>query len=1071
MAQESGFFNAQLVRGGEYDRVYTAEQFAAYFASFIGNGVFGQSMQKLQVLSGEVPDMTVQVLSGEAWINGWWYRLKDTLIFNVPVADGVLSRKDIIVIRWGNTERDIWLEYVSGVPSAEPKKPQLRRNADYYDLQLAVINVTAGSINITQSKIEDTRLDNEVCGLVTGVVDQIDTTNLYNQFTAYFNEFKLGKEADFDKWTSEQKIDYLNYVAQQKKLYDDYIAKLEADYDSWTDDKKDEWTNWVNIQEADFMAWYDRMKDLLSDTQAGNLQNQIDHLEATTRDILRWNCNVGRNIWSRVLYISGFVEGVLSISLSQNSQTLEYEYHIGTGYSSAYIAQIGSSGFSTNSEIKVRIMRHSSSAVQYYVEVYNPYVYNNSSYTQAYLEFEQYSRQPGTNTVTPVTVLTGADDDYPHMRAMITSKYDGIVAKKVYAEGLNISDSSGSWCADVSDGNFNLKEEASNEVVFSVNKDTKVASFPSVIKEQQGHYVANTNGGAQASTYGYINFARIKIKKQYADGTIEFLIGGRGRTSTTKVSVRFSAATNNDPTLSSFAKSGDTSYHIYIVKSAASTWDLYAQKAEAYGTCKIFDQRVWNDAYFDITYPDTLATQIGENWVETRIGEQTARANIAALIGNNGTFNNPMKFYWTGSSGQPTWLWGSNGEKDSDSNLVMKVYDPENFDVRSCRVLETYAANGNLHGNMSWLLKCQHDIYGDGMFGFKWYEGTNSGNAGIRVDKATFAECPSGFTSRTSDVWGNQTGEHVTSWDVDSCSVQFRKNNPSAGRLSMLIDGYIYQKEGQKRVLDESDLDSGLVIGGTGLDVITSNYNGARVHSANSAARFSLLTNDGTQVYRTLSLGVSSLYEATSDGVLSLGAPLSRWNQIYAVNSAISTSDKNEKYDISYIGSESEFDTSVSDELLTDFIMGMNPVVFKRTNGESRRPHHGLIAQDIEELLSSLEIDHAGFIKSPVIRQAEVYEVDGQEVMRRDLEGVPSEEIPEEILEEYGEAVEKRIEEEVVEGKFKYGLRYEEFVGDIVRFCQLLKVENDELKKEMLAIKSDMELLKSKYNSTEKRKV
>ena len=59
MSQECGFFNAQL-NGEEYDRVYLAEQFAAYFASFIGNGVFGKSMQQLEVVCQNTPSMSIQ---------------------------------------------------------------------------------------------------------------------------------------------------------------------------------------------------------------------------------------------------------------------------------------------------------------------------------------------------------------------------------------------------------------------------------------------------------------------------------------------------------------------------------------------------------------------------------------------------------------------------------------------------------------------------------------------------------------------------------------------------------------------------------------------------------------------------------------------------------------------------------------------------------------------------------------------------------------------------------------------------------------------------------------------------
>lgn len=306
MAQECGFFNAQLIGEDEYDRVYLAEQFAAYFASFIGNGVFGKSMQKLEVLAQTSPDMSVKVLPGEAWINGWWYRNTEEYMLSLDVADGVLSRVDVIVLRWGNQERDMWLQVVKGVASSSPVAPNIRRDADYYDLQLATVTISRGTIKITQSSINDTRLDNAVCGLVTGVVDQIDTTDLYNQFTTYFTEFKQTYEADFDKWSVEQKEAFLTYIAYQKGLYDRYVAELQADYDTWTEDKKADFTQWVTNEEEAYDAWteaqkqayagwydihtklweqqfdnwFDNIKDKLSSDIAGSLQSQIDELDS-----------------------------------------------------------------------------------------------------------------------------------------------------------------------------------------------------------------------------------------------------------------------------------------------------------------------------------------------------------------------------------------------------------------------------------------------------------------------------------------------------------------------------------------------------------------------------------------------------------------------------------------------------------------------------------------------------------------------------------------------------------------------------------------------------------------------
>lgn len=282
MAQECGFFNAQLV-GEEFDRVYLAEQFAAYFASFIGNGIFGKSMQQLQVMAQDNNDMTVKVGSGQAWINGWWYRNTTPYNLEFDVADGQLSRIDLVVIRWGRSERDMWLQVVKGVPSASPQVPAIQRNTDYYDLQLATVSIPAGSIKITQAQISDTRLDNAVCGLVTGVVDQIDTTNLYNQFGQYFKEFKKIYETDMNAWTEGQQAAYLAWVQATQGDYNKYIGDTENDYDEWTDAKKAQYDEWYDTHIAQwqlaFTSWFDNVKGQLTDDVAGHLQEQINEHE------------------------------------------------------------------------------------------------------------------------------------------------------------------------------------------------------------------------------------------------------------------------------------------------------------------------------------------------------------------------------------------------------------------------------------------------------------------------------------------------------------------------------------------------------------------------------------------------------------------------------------------------------------------------------------------------------------------------------------------------------------------------------------------------------------------------
>ena len=77
MAQESGFFNA-VQSGGTYDRTYNAADFADYFSSFIGNGVFlNANSDGLKVVAKT--GLTVTVKAGRAFIDGYYYHLTENM--------------------------------------------------------------------------------------------------------------------------------------------------------------------------------------------------------------------------------------------------------------------------------------------------------------------------------------------------------------------------------------------------------------------------------------------------------------------------------------------------------------------------------------------------------------------------------------------------------------------------------------------------------------------------------------------------------------------------------------------------------------------------------------------------------------------------------------------------------------------------------------------------------------------------------------------------------------------------------------------------------------------------------
>lgn len=183
--QRSSFFNA-VYSDGTPDRAYMAEDIARYFASFIGTGIYANPVSNLQVKSNSY--MTISVLDGRAWINGYFYENTSTLDLTIEMADALYNRIDRVVCRLDLTAREITIALKKGTPSASPIAPILTRNGDIYELALADIEVTKGSTVITNSNITDLRMNTSLCGVVAGVVNQIDTTNLFAQ---YDDAFKL----------------------------------------------------------------------------------------------------------------------------------------------------------------------------------------------------------------------------------------------------------------------------------------------------------------------------------------------------------------------------------------------------------------------------------------------------------------------------------------------------------------------------------------------------------------------------------------------------------------------------------------------------------------------------------------------------------------------------------------------------------------------------------------------------------------------------------------------------------------------------------------------------------------
>lgn len=213
---------------GTPDRIFYAEDFANYFKQFIGNGIYPNPSTNLQVQSIN-NNMVLTVQSGSAFINGYGYINNEPLEVMISTANSAYARIDIIVLQLSYIDREIKVVYKEGVPKSNPIKPELVRNDDVYELQLAVINVKSGATSISQANITDTRLDSKVCGVVVAVVDNVDTEALYTQYETYLNS----KIAEWNETKAQQTIDFNNQMTAQQEEFNTEFNKRKTAIDSW----------------------------------------------------------------------------------------------------------------------------------------------------------------------------------------------------------------------------------------------------------------------------------------------------------------------------------------------------------------------------------------------------------------------------------------------------------------------------------------------------------------------------------------------------------------------------------------------------------------------------------------------------------------------------------------------------------------------------------------------------------------------------------------------------------------------------------------------------------------------
>ena len=245
---DSTLEHAFFYNSNDGDRVYDASSFEYWLKKFFTSGVFADECQ----VTADGTGMTCSMAEGYANVDGkvkFWDEAQDLALEN---ASSSYDRIDAVVIERNDTDRDITVKIVQGTYAASPTAPDVERDDGVYQLVIAQIYVAAGATAITQADITDTRTDTDLCGYVAATVENVD----FSQFTAQYESF------------------IANYSEKVATDYETYKDLISGDYDSFYSSLVAALAEY----KEEFESWYDGIKGILGEDEAGALQLEIEEL-------------------------------------------------------------------------------------------------------------------------------------------------------------------------------------------------------------------------------------------------------------------------------------------------------------------------------------------------------------------------------------------------------------------------------------------------------------------------------------------------------------------------------------------------------------------------------------------------------------------------------------------------------------------------------------------------------------------------------------------------------------------------------------------------------------------------
>lgn len=172
-------------------------------------------------------DNTITIKPGIAWMRvnrfkGLVTGMKQETSLDMGLPDAANPRIDRVVLQYDANKNDIQLIAKKGSPSSNPLPPERVMTDALYEIHLYEVRREAGAVSITAMNITDLRLNADYCGLMADSVTEVDTAAINAQINSF-----------------------------------------------------------LETSQAEFLDWFDSIKNILDENVAAQLQNQITELSKT----------------------------------------------------------------------------------------------------------------------------------------------------------------------------------------------------------------------------------------------------------------------------------------------------------------------------------------------------------------------------------------------------------------------------------------------------------------------------------------------------------------------------------------------------------------------------------------------------------------------------------------------------------------------------------------------------------------------------------------------------------------------------------------------------------------------